>query len=380
MKVLSTLIFLHVFLFASQTATASLGVASPETFALQTATASLGAASPETFALQTATASLGVASPETFALQTATASLGAASPETFAPQTATASLGAASPETFAPQTATASFPKEQLSPGGIVKLYFHERPDIYINNKKKEVFTKKLDNKWLVLLPLSLYKAPQTLRIVSQTSYLVQVHLISMEPSTYPEQHIRVKNREFVTASKKTLKRIKRESDLKKEKLSSHTRSYVQDLKMIKPLESELRHDYGRRRFFNGIPKNPHAGIDLSGKEGDKIKAPMSGTVIILGDLFYNGKMMMIDHGQGLISAYSHLSKIYMKEGTWVNQGAYIAEVGSSGRATGPHLHWSVYLGGEPVNPDLFLDFGKAPSLEVGDKTKCNGKDGNNSH
>ena len=89
---------------------------------------------------------------------------------------------------------------------------------------------------------------------------------------------------------------------------------------------------------------------------GDKIKAPLAGHVILLGDLFYNGKMMLIDHGNGLMSAYSHLSKIYKEDEQWVKQGEYIAEVGMSGRVTGPHLHWSVYLNGEPINPELFLE------------------------
>ncbi len=258
-----------------------------------------------------------------------------------------------------------SFPREQLSPGGIAKLYFNERPDIYIDNKRQDVFAQKLEKGWQVLLPISLYKGTQTLRVVSQTTSMIQVHLIPLHPPHYQRQYIRVKNREFVKASEKTLVRIRRESALKRENYARHTPLYVQDLKMIKPLESPLRHDFGRIRFFNGVAKDPHAGIDLSGHEGDKIKAPLSGNVIVLGDLFYNGKMMLIDHGQGLITAYSHLSKIFAEDGEWVRQGEYIAAVGSSGRATGPHLHWSVYLNGEPVNPDLFLDLGETPPFKV---------------
>lgn len=249
-----------------------------------------------------------------------------------------------------------AFPHEQLSPGGIAKLYFNERPDIYIDNKKIDAFSLKRKNDWLVLLPLSLYKAPQTLRVVSKTSKMIQVHLIPLKPSHYQEQHLHVKNKEFVIASKKTLERIERESVIKKKNFSRYTRLYLHDLKMIKPLDSELRHDFGRRRFFNGVAKNPHAGIDLSGRTGDKIRAPLAGTLIVLGDLFYNGKMVLIDHGGGLITAYSHLSKVLKPDDSWVKQGEYIAEVGSTGRVTGPHLHWSVYLNGEPVNPDLFLE------------------------
>lgn len=266
------------------------------------------------------------------------------------------SLYAALAEVSTSLTADTFFPHEQRSPGGIAKLYFNERPDIYINNKKQNVFTIKLKDRWMVLLPLSLYKGTQTQRVVSQTTSLTQVHLIELKPAHYKKQYINVANKEFVIASKKTLERIEKESLRKKEKIKRFTPLYFNDVKMIKPLDSSLRHDFGRRRFFNGVAKSPHAGIDLSGKYGDKIKAPLAGSVILLGDLFYNGKMMLIDHGNGLVSAYSHLSKIYKEDDEWVRQGEYIGEVGSTGRATGPHLHWSVYLNSEPVNPELFLE------------------------
>jgi len=249
-----------------------------------------------------------------------------------------------------------AFPNEQLSPGGVAKLYFDERPDIYINDKKVNAFTVKQEGKWLVLIPLSLYKGTKTLRVVSRTTTHVQTHLIHLQKSNYKTQHINVKNKEFVIASKKTLNRIRKESSLKKRNFQRYTKLYSKELKMIKPLNSKLRHDFGRRRFFNGVAKNPHAGIDLSGKEGDEIRAPLSGEIIILGNLFYNGNMLLIDHGQGLMTAYSHLSKFSKANGSWVKQGEVIGEVGSTGRATGPHLHWSVYLNGEPINPDLFLE------------------------
>ena len=249
-----------------------------------------------------------------------------------------------------------AFPHEQLSPGGVAKLYFDERPDIYINDKKVNAFMAKQEGKWLVLIPLSLYKGTKTLRVVSLTTTRVKDHLIHLQKANYERQNIKVKNREFVVASKKTLERIWKDSRLKKKNFQRYSKLYAKELKMVKPLNSELRHDFGRRRFFNGVAKNPHAGIDLSGKEGDKIRAPLGGEVIILGNLFYNGNMLLLDHGQGLMTAYSHLSKFSKVNGSWAKQGEVIGEVGSTGRATGPHLHWSVYLNGEPINPDLFLE------------------------
>ena len=174
------------------------------------------------------------------------------------------SLFAALVEISTSKADNAFFPNEQRSPGGVAKLYFNERPDIFIDNKKQNVFTIKLKDRWMVLLPLSLYKKPQTLRVVSQTSSLIQVHLILLKPANYKKQYINVANKEFVIASEKTLQRIEKESRRKKEKVKRFTPLYLNDVKMLKPLDSKLRHDFGRRRFFNGVAKSPHAGIDLS--------------------------------------------------------------------------------------------------------------------
>ncbi|MDF1879943.1 M23 family metallopeptidase [Sulfurimonas sp. MAG313] len=270
------------------------------------------------------------------------------------------------PKPYIPKIETSSYPKEQYSPGGLARLVFKHKPDVYLNEKKLKIFTQKIKNDWLVLIPFSLYKEANELRLTSSTSSMYQVHLFNLVEGKYLSQYINIKNKEFVKASEKTLIRIKKDRKLKQKTYSRHSKIYIKNLEMIKPLSSELRNDFGRRRFFNGVARSPHAGIDVSGKKGDKIKAPLDGEVIILGNLFYNGNMMVLDHGQGLISAYSHLSKFLKKDGDWVRQGEYIAEVGSTGRTTGPHLHWSVYLGGMPVNPELFLNFGKTPSFEVG--------------
>lgn len=249
-----------------------------------------------------------------------------------------------------------AYPKEEIVPGGIVKLYFNEEPTIFCDNKEKRAFIQRREKDWMVLLPIPLDEKSKTLKLTSKTATQVQEHTIEIAPKSYPTQHIKVRNKEYVKPSEKTLKRIGNDAKIKKDNYLRHTPLRISSLKMIKPLDSKLRHDFGRRRVFNGVAKNPHKGIDLSGRCGDKIKAPLSGWVIVLGDLFYNGKMMIIDHGQGLITAYSHMSKIYKPSGTWIEQGDVIGEVGKTGRVSGPHLHWSVYLNNVAVNPDLFLE------------------------
>lgn len=250
----------------------------------------------------------------------------------------------------------ADYPEQKLCSGGIVKLYFDEKPEIFINDKKISVFLQKQENKWKLLLPISLYKKQDSISFIAKTSSVEQEYVISLKDCNYQEQHIKVKNKEYVKPKKKTSKRINKDFKIKQKNLALHTVLKQDSLKMIKPLNSKLRHDFGKRRFFNEVAKSPHAGIDLSGKKGTKIKASLGGEVILLGNLFYNGNMVLINHGQGLITAYSHLSKIYKSSGYKIKQGEYIGEVGMTGRATGPHLHFSVYLNGSPVNPDLFLE------------------------
>ena len=109
------------------------------------------------------------------------------------------------------------------------------------------------------------------------------------------------------------------------------------------------------RRFFNGEERNPHAGLDIAVPQGTPVKASADGVVTITGDYFFNGKTVFVDHGQGLISMYCHLSEIDVVKGQRVRRGEVIAKVGSTGRSTGPHLHWTVSLNNQRVDPAIFI-------------------------
>jgi hypothetical protein len=108
---------------------------------------------------------------------------------------------------------------------------------------------------------------------------------------------------------------------------------------------------FGVRRIINNIPKNPHSGVDITADEGEPVKAPNDGVVILVDDQFYSGNSVVLDHGQGVYTMFFHLSKATVKYGQAVRKGDVIALVGSTGRSTGAHLHWGVRVQGAKVDP-----------------------------
>lgn len=130
----------------------------------------------------------------------------------------------------------------------------------------------------------------------------------------------------------------------------------------IPPSKGRITGVYGSQRVFNGVPKRPHFGLDYAGKTGTPIVAPADGIVsLFVPDMFYSGGTLIIDHGQGISSSFLHLSKSYVKMGDKVKKGEKIAEIGATGRVTGPHLDWRVNWFDVRLDPALAL---KAKPIE----------------
>ena len=159
-----------------------------------------------------------------------------------------------------------------------------------------------------------------------------------------------------VTPNENDMKRIRKEGKLiaiaKKE--NSNLVHFFEDF--IRPVDGITTGVYGSQRILNGKPRRPHYGIDIAAPKGTKIKNSNSGRVILSEkNLFFTGGTIIIDHGHGLISIYSHLEELFVKEGDYVKRGEMIASVGSTGRSTGPHLDFRLYCRNIPVDPDLVI-------------------------
>lgn len=118
---------------------------------------------------------------------------------------------------------------------------------------------------------------------------------------------------------------------------------------------------FGSRRIINGKPRNPHGGTDWSAERGTPVVAANRGRVALVGDFFFGGRLVALDHGLGLYTLYMHLDRVDVREGVVVERGEALGAVGSTGRATGPHLHFQVQAGRSRVDPATLF------ALPVGD-------------
>jgi murein DD-endopeptidase MepM/ murein hydrolase activator NlpD len=170
----------------------------------------------------------------------------------------------------------------------------------------------------------------------------------------YSTQHIEIKDKRKVNPYASDMDRILKEKK-RKQKARNHYTDGVVDVNFLLPVTGIQTGSFGRRRVFNGQARNPHSGMDIAADSGTPVLAPSAGTVIELGDFFFSGNLVYIDHGQGLITLFAHLSEIDVELGERVNKGQVIGKVGATGRVTGPHLHWSLGLNGTWIDPALFF-------------------------
>lgn len=178
----------------------------------------------------------------------------------------------------------------------------------------------------------------------------------------YPEQRLRIKQKKYVSPDPDQLARFSREATQQKAAYRVFTTPAHNDLHTAPtwptfqwPITGRLSSPFGLKRFFNDEPRNPHMGIDIAAPTGAIARSPAAGKVALVGDYFFNGRTAIIDHGQGVFSMLCHFNKVLVQAGQQLNAGDPVGEVGATGRATGPHLHWTVSLNDERIDPRLLL-------------------------
>jgi len=178
---------------------------------------------------------------------------------------------------------------------------------------------------------------------------------VPVDDKTFPIERLTVPSR-YATPPEAVRQRIRREKARLAQIYAMRTRRPFPDRPFIKPVAGDPTSRFGVRRFFNGKLRDPHSGLDLKAAPGTSVKASAGGRVVLADDLYYSGKLVIVDHGAGLFTLYAHLSRLEVREGDELSQGQILGLSGSTGRVTGPHLHWGAKIGDRPFDPRALLD------------------------
>lgn len=182
--------------------------------------------------------------------------------------------------------------------------------------------------------------------------FFEQKFTVAVIDRVFSTQHLRI------TASQNALrdpKLLAQDTVFTNQAKSKTSPAPLWESSFIMPVEGRISTEYGLIRYINGVVSGRHSGLDIAAPRGTPIKAANSGVVNLSRGLYVTGNTVIIDHGLGLYSSYSHLDKLYVQEGDAVKKGDILGEVGSTGFSTGPHLHWTISIRNTFTNPWLFL-------------------------
>jgi murein DD-endopeptidase MepM/ murein hydrolase activator NlpD len=252
-----------------------------------------------------------------------------------------------------------TLPRESRVPGGVAIVPLASEADdpgsvVFGEHRAAVLRTGK---GWVAVIgiPLDTNPGPQVAQWRPEGASAPRPLEFTVGGKQYDEQRLTVKNPRHVDPSKEDLERIAVERKRIDAALGTFTAGVTPDFVLPPPVPGVRSSSFGLRRFFNGQPRSPHSGMDIAAATGTPIVNPAPGRVLDVGDFFFNGNTVFVDHGQGLVTMYCHLSRIDVKPGEEVAAGATLGLVGATGRVTGAHLHWGVALNRAMVDPALFL-------------------------
>jgi murein DD-endopeptidase MepM/ murein hydrolase activator NlpD len=251
-------------------------------------------------------------------------------------------------------------PYQSAVPGGVVLLAIEKSSSAastpVVRYDEHRVMVIRQADHWLAVvgIPLSAQTGDGTIAIEATPGAPVAQLNFHIGPKDYVTQRLKVP-RSKVNLSQHDLDRVATEQAHLQSALATFAQVEPRTLRLLQPVPGVRSSSYGLRRVFNGEPRNPHSGMDIAAAAGVPVHAAADGQVLDTGSYFFNGNTVLIDHGEGLITMYCHLSAIGVRAGALVRAGEVIGKVGATGRVTGPHLHFGVALNHAFVDPALFL-------------------------
>jgi murein DD-endopeptidase MepM/ murein hydrolase activator NlpD len=263
---------------------------------------------------------------------------------------------------------TTPLPQSSPVPGGVELLPLPVSASVpgatapIVTYDTQRVMVLKQANRWLAVIgiPLSAPTGEANLSVALSAQSPATTQSFHIAAKDYVTQRLTVAPA-MVNPSAPDLERIAGEQAHLQAALATFTDTPPATLRLLPPVPGVRSNSYGSRRVFNGESRNPHSGMDIAAALGVPVKAAASGRVVDTGSYYFNGNTILIDHGEGLLTMYCHLSRIEVHVGDVVRVGSVIGKVGATGRVTGPHLHFGVALNHAFVDPALFLPSAHGP-------------------
>lgn len=247
-------------------------------------------------------------------------------------------------------------PRTAAVPGGVVIIPVEGPPDglpvVTFDGARAMVLRDAKG--WLAVVGIPLATKPGRHEVVIGRAGVTSRAGFDVTAKDYAVQRLKVAPAQ-VNLSKQDLARVEDERLRIRRALTTYSASPPATLRLLQPAQGPRSSSFGLRRFFNDQARNPHTGMDIAAPAGSPVQAAAAATVVDVGDYFFNGNTVILDHGAGLVTMYCHLSRVLVKPGQRLAAGDRIGDVGATGRVTGAHLHFGVTLNGTMVDPGLFL-------------------------
>lgn len=238
-----------------------------------------------------------------------------------------------------------------------VKAVKGEQPQLLWQKKNVPLQRDRENTEWFGFLDVDLTTAPGVYQVKIKVSPQSENVLLKVKVT---DKDYGVRNltlpKHMVDLDSKTLQRVRKEAQVMKNLWKGPYLAGIWRESFIKPLDGEIIGPFGRRSVINKQPRSPHSGVDFRAPKGTPVKAMNSGRVVLVAELFFAGKSVVIDHGGGIQSMYFHLDRIMVKKDEQIDRGQVLGQVGSTGRATGPHLHMGVRVNGARIDPMRLIE------------------------
>lgn len=253
--------------------------------------------------------------------------------------------------------AFAALPRASSVPGGVILVDLGDAGPVAPKAtwQGREVLVTQEGGHYRAVVGVALSTEPGDYQLqVTEPNGASRSLPVKIAAKKYPEESLKVAPG-MVDLSPEDAARVQAEQSRQEAVRNSFSATLPATFQLRTPVEGRRSSSYGKRRIFNGQPRNPHTGMDIAAPTGTPIRAPADGVVLDAGDMFFSGNVVYVDHGRGFVTMYAHLSAIGVKKGDVVKAGQVLGKVGATGRVTGPHLHFGVLLNGTSVDPALFL-------------------------